>query len=397
MRRKIMNAREITKGTYWVGAIDWDRRLFDSLIPLPDGTSYNAYLIRGSEKTALVDSVDPSMAGVLMSHLDDVEQVDVIIAQHAEQDHSGSIPIVLEKYPGATVVTSPRGKGMLCDLMPIPEERIITVEDGDTLSLGDKTLKFVHLPWVHWPETMVTYLQEDRILFTCDFFGSHLATGDLYAVDQDRVLKAARRYYAEIMMPLRSMILRNLPKLDAFDAAVIAPSHGPLYDKPELIVDAYRHWLAGESRNVVVLPYVSMHGSTQNMITYFVEALTGRGLAAEPFDLTACDIGDLAAALVDAPTIVFGTPTVLGGPHPSAAAGAYLINTLKPPVQFASIIVSYGWGGKAVDQLTEIISGLKAEMLSPVLCKGLPREADFRALDALADAIAEKHKERNLM
>jgi flavorubredoxin len=114
-----MNTREIAKGTYWVGAIDWDRRLFDSLIPLPDGTSYNAYLVRGSEKTALVDTVDPSMAGVLMSHLDDVEQVDLIIAQHAEQDHSGSIPIVLEKYPRATVVTTPKGKGMLTWLPPL--------------------------------------------------------------------------------------------------------------------------------------------------------------------------------------------------------------------------------------------------------------------------------------
>jgi flavorubredoxin len=392
-----MDRREIAEGTCWVGAIDWDRRLFDSLIPLPDGTSYNAYLVQGSEKTALVDTVDPSMTGVLMSYLDGVPQLDLIIAQHAEQDHSGSIPVVLEKYPRASVVTTPKGKGMLTGLMPIPEERIITVEDGETLSLGDKTLKFIHLPWVHWPETMVTYLQEDRILFTCDCFGSHLATSDLYAVDEARVFKAAKRYYAEIMMPLRAMILRNLPKLDILDVSVIAPSHGPLYDKPEFIVDAYRHWLSGESRNLVALPYVSMHGSTQNMVTYFVDALAKMGVAAEAFDLTACDIGDLGAALVDAATVVFGTPTVLGGPHPNVVAGAYLINTLRPPIQFASVIASYGWGGKAVEQLSEVISGLKAEMLSPVLCKGLPKEADFRALDTLATTIAEKHRERHLM
>jgi flavorubredoxin len=392
-----MNTREIAKGTYWTGAVDWDRRLFDSLIPLPDGTSYNAYLVRGSEKTALVDTVDPSMSGVLLSHLQGVPQIDLVIAQHAEQDHSGSIPIVLDRYPRATVVTTPKGKGMLTSLMPIAEERIITVEDGETLSLGDKTLKFIHLPWVHWPETMLTYLQEDRILFTCDLFGSHLATDDLYAVDEERVFKAARRYYAEIMMPLRAMILRNLPKVEAVDVAVIAPSHGPLYDKPEPIVDAYRHWLSGESKNVVVLPYVSMHGSTQTMITYFVDALTEAGVTAEAFDLTASDIGDLAATLVDAATVVLGTPTVLGGPHPNVVAGAYLINTLRPPIQLASVIASYGWGGKAVEQLTEVISGLKAEMLSPVLCKGTPKEADFRALDTLAAVIVDKHRERGLM
>jgi flavorubredoxin len=392
-----MDTREIAKGITWVGAIDWDRRLFDSLIPLPDGTSYNAYLIQGSEKTALIDTVDPSMTGVLLSHLDRVPQVDLLIAQHAEQDHSGSIPTILERYPGASLVTTPKGKGMLTALMPIPEERIITVEDGEALSLGDKTLKFIHMPFIHWPETMVTYLQEDRILFTGDCFGSHLATNDLYAVDEARVLRAARRYYAEIMMPLRAIILKNLPKLEALDTAVIAPSHGPLHDKPQPIMSAYRHWLSGECKNVVALPYVSMHGSTQNMVTYFVKALAKRGVTAEAFDLTACDIGDMGATLVDAATVVFGTPTVLGGPHPNVVAGAYLVNALRPPVKYASVIGSYGWGGKAVEQLSEVISGLKAEMLTPVLSKGLPKEADYAALDALAATIAEKHGECRLM
>ena len=392
-----MSMIEIAKGTYWVGAIDWDRRLFDSLIPLPDGTSYNAYLVRGSEKTALVDTVDPSMSGVLMSHLDDVEQVDLIVAQHAEQDHSGSIPIVLAKYPRATVVTTPRGKGMLTGLMPIPEEQIVTVDDGDTLSLGDKTLSFIHLPWIHWPETMVTYLPEDRILFTGDLYGSHVATDDLYAVDEARVFWAARRYYAEIMMPLRSMISKNLPKLDNLDVAAIAPSHGPLHHKPERIANAYRQWLSGEPRNAAALAYVSMHGSVQIMITYLCRALADRGVAAEAFDLTASDIGDLAATLVDAPTLVFGTPTVLAGPHPTVMSGAYLINALKPPIQFASAVVSYGWGGKAVEQLTGVISDLKAEMIPPVQCKGSPKEADFLALESLAAAIAGRHKERGFI
>lgn len=392
-----MNTKEIAKGIYWMGAIDWDRRLFDALIPLPDGTSYNAYLVRGSEKTALIDTVDPSMSGVLLAHLQGVPQIDLVIAQHAEQDHSGSIPIILDRYPQATLVTSPKGRGMLTGLLPIAEERIVTVEDGETLSLGDRTLQFIHMPWVHWPETMLTYLQEDRILFTCDLFGSHLATDDLYAVDEARVFKAARRYYAEIMMPLRSMILRNLSKVEAIDMAVIAPSHGPVYDKPKPIVDAYRHWLTGECKNVAVLPYVSMHGSTQNMVAHLAAALTKAGVAAEAFDLTASDIGDLATILVDAATVVLGTPTVLGSPHPSVMAGAYLINALRPPIQFASIIASFGWGSKAVEQLTEVISGLKAEMLSPVLCKGAPKDADFEALDALAVTIADKHRERGLM
>jgi len=392
-----MDTKEITKGIRWVGALDPHRPLFDALIPLPDGTSYNAYLVQGSEKTALVDTVEPNMVDVLLAHLDGIEQIDLIIAQHAEQDHSGSIPTILGRYPGAKLVTSPKGKGMLTSLMPIPEERIITVEDGETLSLGDKTLEFIHLPWVHWPETMVTYLQEDRILFTCDCFGSHLASDELYAVDETRVMRAAKRYYAEIMMPLRAVILKGLPKIEALDVAVIAPSHGPVHDKPQPILSAYRHWLSGECKNTVALPYVTMHGSTQNMVTYLVDALAKKGVPAEAFELTTTDIGDLGATLVDAATVVFGTPTVLGGPHPNVMAGAYLVGVLRPPVKYASVIGSFGWGGKAAEQLTEAIAGLKAEMLPPVMSKGLPKEADYAALDALAATIAQKHGECNLM
>jgi flavorubredoxin len=180
-----MKAREIRPKIYSVGAIDWDRRLFDALIPLPDGTSYNSYLIEGSTKTALIDTVDPSTEHVLINHLYQlrVENIDYVIANHAEQDHSGAIPRVLEKYPQAQVVATPRCKGMLIDLLMIPEERFLTVNDKDTISLGDRTLEFIHAPWVHWPETMLTYLREDKILFPCDFFGSHLATTDLYVKD----------------------------------------------------------------------------------------------------------------------------------------------------------------------------------------------------------------------
>src|SRR5512137_1250407 len=136
-----MKARQIKTGIYWVGAIDWDRRLFDALIPLPDGTSYNAYLVQGSQKVALIDTVDPSMTHVLMAFLEDVPAIDYVIANHAEQDHSGSIPHILAKYPNAKVVTTPKGKDMLAALLLVPEERFITVNDGETLSLGNKTLE----------------------------------------------------------------------------------------------------------------------------------------------------------------------------------------------------------------------------------------------------------------
>jgi len=387
-----MQARQVKKNVYWVGAIDWDRRLFDALIPLPDGTSYNAYLVQGSQKVALIDTVDPSMTDVLMTYLGDVPVIDYVIANHAEQDHSGSISCVLAKYPGAKVVTTPKGRDILTALLLIPEDNFIIVSDGEILSLGDKTLEFIHAPWVHWPETMLTYLREDKILFPCDLFGSHLATTELYVADEGQVYEAAKRYFAEIMMPFRTSIEKHLERLNSYKIDIIAPSHGPMYDRPSFILEAYRSWVFDPPKNIVVLPYISMHGSTQEMVEYFVGALTDRGVTVKQFNLTATDIGKLAMALVDAATLVIGTPTVLVGPHPNVAYAALLANALRPRLQFISIIGSYGWGSKAVEQLTSMIPNLKAEALTPVLSKGFPSEEDFKALDNLASTIAEKHK-----
>jgi flavorubredoxin len=153
-----MQPRKIKDNIFSVGAVDWDRRLFDSLIPLPDGTSYNAYLIKGSEKTVLIDSVDPTMQDVLMRQLEGVDNIDFVVSHHTEQDHSGAIPEVLKKYKAASVLATQKGKEMLVDHLCIPEEKITAVDDGQTMSIGGKTLTFIHTPWVHWPETMCTYL-----------------------------------------------------------------------------------------------------------------------------------------------------------------------------------------------------------------------------------------------
>ena len=393
-----MKPRQIKPEIYWVGAIDWDRRLFDALIPLPDGTSYNSYLIKGSEKTALIDSVDPTMPDVLIKNLNQlgVTNIDYVVANHAEQDHSGAIPQVLEQYPQAKVVVTPKCKDMLIDLLMIPEDKFITVNDKETLSLGNKTLEFIHAPWVHWPETMLTYLREDKILFPCDLFGSHLATTDLYVTDEGEVYEAAKRYYAEIMMPFRTNIQKHLEKIKDYAIDIIAPSHGPMYNRPEFILSAYHSWVYDEPGNIVILPYISMHGSTRKMVEHFGGALVQRGITVKQFDLTVTDIGKLAMALVDAATLVIGTPTVLVGPHPNVVYAAFLANALKPKLKFVSIIGSYGWGGKTVEQLSAMIPNLKVEVLEPVLCKGFPKEADFQALDNLAETIAQKHKELKL-
>jgi flavorubredoxin len=387
--------RQLKQNIYEVGAIDWDRRLFDELIPLPDGTSYNAYLIKGSEKTALLDTVDPTKSEVLIGNLitAGVDRLDYIVSHHAEQDHSGAIPDVLTLYPDAKVVTNPKCKAMLVDLLNVEDSNFITVEDGQMLSLGDKTLQFIYIPWVHWPETLGTYLQEDRIFFPCDFFGSHLATSSLFVNDEARVYEAAKRYYAEIMMPFQMPIRKNLEKIRDLQIDLIAPSHGPIYDKPEFIISAYEDWVSDAVKNEVVLAYISMHDSTRKMVEHFVDALIERDISVRQFNLTVTDIGELAMALVDAATLVLGCPTVLTGAHPKVAYAAILANALRPKTKFASIIGSYGWGGRMVEQLTGLVPNLKVEIIEPVVAKGYPEENDFVALDKLADKILDKHKQ----
>ena len=386
-----MNPVKITEGVFSLRVNHFNRALFDALIPLPDGTSYNAYLVRGSEKTALLDSADPEKAGELFDCLRGVEKLDYVIAHHAEQDHSGNIPAVLAKYPAAKVVTNPKCKEFLMTHLHLPADKFVEVRDGETLSLGGKTLEFVYLPWVHWPETMGTYLREDKMLFSCDFLGSHLASDELFS-EEHIVYTPMKRYYAEIMMPFRSNIKAHLEKLAKYEINFVCPSHGPVHREPKFVFDMYRDWALSGPKNKAVVVYISMHGSTYIMVNRLVRSLEERGVCVEKLNLEHFDEGRVAMALVDAATIVIGTPTVLTGPHPKAAYAAYLANLLRPKAKFVSVVGSFGWGGRALETIAGLIPNLKAEVLKPVIVKGKPTEADLAQVDELAALVAEKHK-----
>ncbi len=391
-----MSARKIAPGIHWVGAIDWDRRLFDELIPLPDGTSYNAYLIQGSEKTALIDTVDPTKEEVLVQNLRSlgIDSIDYLVVNHAEQDHSGSIPRILREYPGIRVVTNETCRDLLKSLLLLSDDVFFPIQDAETLSLGEgTTLEFLITPWVHWPETMLTYLREEKILFPCDLFGSHLATSDLCVREKSRTCRAAKRYYAEIMMPFRGSIKNHLQRLKDYEIRRIAPSHGPIWDIPEEILSSYAGWVRDQVQNEVVIAYVSMHGTTEAMVSSLIDALLERGVTVQPFNLTVTDLGDLATALVDAATIVVGTPTTLFYPHPAAVYATHLIRVLRPKARYATIIGSYGWGGRTVDVITEMLSRSQMEILDPVLIRGFPTDPDYQALERLAETIATRHRE----
>ena len=280
-----MIVRELKPKVYSLSAIDWDRKLFDELVALPEGTSYNAYLVVGSEKTALIDTVHPSMTAALIDALRSLglARLDYIVANHAEPDHSGSIPALLAEFPEARVLANVKCRSLLKSALDLPAEALTLIQDEQVISLGDKSLRFMWVPWVHWPDTTITYLVEDRIAFTCDFLGAHLATSDLYASDEARVERAALTYYAEIMMPYRPNVNKHLKRLSAIDLEMIAPSHGPVHARPDFILSLYRRWAGDETRPQVVIPYLSMYESTATMVAYLIDRLMEKGIAVQPF------------------------------------------------------------------------------------------------------------------
>ncbi len=389
------NIAKILEGVYWVGVRDWNRRLFDALITLPKGTSYNAYLIVGAEGKALIDTTNPGFERELEEKIGMITnpgEINYVVMNHAEPDHAGAIPYIMKINKKAKLITTSRGAKMARIYYGVPEERIKVVADQETINLGGKTLRFIESPMLHWPETMLTYLEEDKVLFSCDFFGAHLSMG-LYEDEVEDLLVHAQRYWGEIMMPFRPMALKALEKLKNLDIKIICPSHGPVHRKTELILEAYKKWANGETRRKATIVYVSMWNSTEKMAHQIAETLTSEGVEISVHNLANTDTGDLARDLVDSKAIVLGTPTVLGAAHPLAVYATYLVKALRPPLKFAVVLSSYGWGGGAVRQVLETLTQLKVEVTGTVEVNGPPKKEDMDQIIKIGKILAEKIKE----
>ena len=395
-----MKFKEIKNNVYYCGLNDETRKVFDELVPLEHGTSYNSYLVVGSEKTAIIDTMYPPFTRQYLKNLDEngIKKIDYIIENHGEQDHSGSIEALLTKYPDAIVITNTKVAENIENMVDVPKEKIKVIENNEELSLGDKTLKFIFAPGVHWPDTMFTYLKEDNIICTCDFLGAHFTFNEIFAEPSEELERSAKRYFAEIMMPFKIMCKKYTQLLKDMNVDMILPSHGPIHKDPSYILDLYEDWLSDTPKNLVVLPYVSMYKSTKSMIDYLTVKLKFRGINAIQFDIVNGDTGALAMHMVDAATIVMGAPMVLAGPHPAAVNLAYLTYVLKPKAKFAAFVGSYGWGGKLFSIITQILAPLKLDIVAePLVVKGKPKEEDFKKLDEIAYAIVEKHKSIGLI
>lgn len=391
--------KEIKNSVFYAGLNDADRVIFDELIPLEHGTTYNSYIVKGSGKTAVIDTMYPPFSDLYLKNFDEngIDKVDYIIANHGEQDHSGSIPALLNKFPDAIVITNDKCRQNIIEMLLVDESKIRVIQNNEEISLGNKTLQFIMAPGVHWPDTMFTYLKEDNMLFTCDFLGAHLPFGDLYAKNDDKLYSMAKRYYAEIMMPFRTMCKKYIDTVEKINPSYILPSHGPIYNNPKFIINAYKDWTDDKPENLVLIPYVSMYGSTEEMVNYVKEGLEKNNIKVKVHDLVRDDLGDLAVNMVDAATILIGASMVLAGPHPIAANACILANALKPKAKFVSFLGSFGWGGKLFETLSSLITSIKPEIIEPVLSKGKPKEDDFKNLDKLIQTITEKHKSLNLI
>lgn len=382
---------KIAEGIFSCGVTHASRRMFDELVPLTQGTSYNSYIVEGSEKTALIDTSYPEKAEEYLKNIAPFKKIDYIVANHGEQDHTGVLPLVMNLHPNARVLTNAKCKQLIVDAMEVDASRIDAVDDNTSIDLGGRTLKFMLAPWVHWPDTMFTYVPECDALFTCDFLGAHTSYDEPFAKEDAETLLAAKRYYAEIMMPFRSYCAKYLEKIEALKPKLILPSHGGVYKNPRFILDAYREWTSPEPLRKALIPYVSMYGNSYKMACALKEILEGKfNVKTSLFDCVNGDIGEYACDIIDAGAIIYSASVVLTSPHPAIASVAYITNLLRPKAGLYAVIGSLGWGGLLEKRLSEFFTNYKPEFLGAVTVKGKPTKETVEQLEQLAEKIASK-------
>ena len=381
-----------------VGAEHPDRSLFDCLMPTPHGTTYNSFLLFGEKKTALIDAVDPDKTGVLLRNLKEsgIERLDYLVCLHTEQDHAGSISKVQELWPDMRIVATAKVQEMLGTHLHIPESDIDLVGEGDILDLGGLTLKFMPIPFAHWPDNTMAYCVEENVLFSSDLFGSHFAVSGAGDVTDEMIMTAARSYFSEIMMPFRPQITRYTARVRELNPRLIVPAHGPAWIHPDQILASYESWTAGKLTRSATIPFVSMHGSTQVMVERLAAALRARNVEVhvhnlgERPDSLLTETGHMIYDLVDSAVIILATSTVLVGPHPAAVYAAVTATAMRPQARIFGMIGSYGWGSKAAETIAALTADLKAEKLPPLLVKGLPVQSELEKIDAYASDIADR-------
>ena len=341
---------QVKDGIYWVGAVDWNVRNFHGYVT-QRGTTYNAYLIV-DEKVALVDTVKEPFFHEMIRRIEEIidpTQIDYLICNHIEPDHSGALMKVLEVARDVELVASDLGKKGLRRYYK-DDLSCTTITEKPKVSLGSRTLQFVVTPMVHWPDSMVTYISEERLLLSNDAFGQHLATSKRFddEVDHAVLMQEAAKYYANIVMPLWRSVSRAFKLLRGLEIEMIAPSHGVIWrSRPEEILEAYQRWVEGVASEKVVVVYDTMWGSTERVAKALVEGIANEGVEVQLHRLNETHNSDVIAEVLDARAVLVGSPTLNNGLFPTVASFLSYMKGLRPKEKIGAFFGSYGWGGGA--------------------------------------------------
>ena len=388
---------ELAKGVYWVGVVDWNLRDFHGYVT-PKGTTYNAYLIV-DEKIALVDTVKSHFAGELIKQIQkiiDPTKIDYVISNHVEMDHSGSLPVLMRLIPDAKLFATKRGKDGLCQHfsgMGCKDWNFEVVETGSELSLGEKTLMFIEATMLHWPDSMHTYIKEDKILLSNDAFGQHIASSHRFNDEVEDVVDDAAEYYANILMPFGSQVLKYLDTVGelGIEIDMIAPCHGVIWRKdPGQIIEAYGRWANAETVPKVLIIYDTMWKSTERMAKAMIEGISATGMEVKLLNVRKNAWSMIIKEVLDAPVIAVGSPTLNNGIFPSVGGFLTYLKGLRPKGKKAVAFGSFGWGGGAVKAVENELTAAGFEILEPGLqVKFRPDEDDLRACREMGGRLVE--------
>jgi anaerobic nitric oxide reductase flavorubredoxin len=387
-------------GVNWVGVVDWNIRDFHGYIT-SRGSSYNSYLIQ-DEKTALVDTVKAAFCNEFINHVNEhtsLEKIDYIVVNHVEMDHSSSLPTIVKLAKNAKILSSARGKEELIKHYGSEFERVETVKTGDILKLGKKTLTFLEAPMLHWPDSMFTYLIEDKILMPNDAFGQHLASSGRFddEVDQQVLMEEAITYYANILTPFAPLIVKKIEEVVAMKLPIdmIAPSHGIIWRKdPMKIVNVYMDWCTGKTtKQKVVIVFDTMWGSTDKMARAIADGIASQGVEVKLLKLRCTDNTDVVTEIINAKVVLVGSPTLNNGMFPSMGSFLTYIGGLKPKGKLWGFFGSYGWGGGAVRGMLKMAREAGFEVMEPgVEFKWVPNAEELKKCFEFGQQIAQKAK-----
>lgn len=392
---------EIKPDIHWIGAMHPELRVFDDLFPTEHGTTYNSYLVKGTDKIAIIDTVKAKFTDQFMDKIKslvDPARVDYIIVNHTEPDHTGSLAYLLEQCPNATVISTQAGKNFIGNMIhrPFPSQ---VVKDGETIELGGRTLRFIMAPFLHWPDTMFTRLEQENLLFTCDAFGAHYCDTKHIFNDETEDFSSARQFYFDcIFRPFKDKVLSAIEKIRHDVIDMILPSHGPIIRRdPWRVIQQFENWSKPTSfGKKVVLLYLSPHGNTEKMARAFVEGAQRDGIEVACHHIVGMADDEIRTLMEEADALVFGVPTIARDVPPPMWHVLAALSSVKLKTTIAAVFGSYGWSGEACKMTEERLKGMGLKLVAdPVRTMFTPTAEVLEQCKTLGAAVSEEVAKKN--